>query len=170
MDQPRPGKARQPHQVDVAFVETVMPGDIAGQHSRIGRFDIAGDEGDAHPGHRPHAEALQHMDMGMPAADQNEILSNRDTLLHRRHYAQVPSATPVVREEEMQIGFNLPISGPLSSPESVTRIARQGEALGYDLFDVERPRRAAERCGCRATLTPRAANSSGRARNAGSSS
>jgi len=32
----------------------------------------------------------------------------------------------------MQIGFNLPISGPLSSPEILTRIAQEGEALGYD--------------------------------------
>jgi len=32
----------------------------------------------------------------------------------------------------MQIGFNLPISGPLSSPETMVRIAQQGEALGYD--------------------------------------
>ena len=31
----------------------------------------------------------------------------------------------------MQIGFNLPISGPLSSPEILTRIAQHGEALGY---------------------------------------
>jgi probable F420-dependent oxidoreductase len=32
----------------------------------------------------------------------------------------------------MQIGFNLPISGPLSSPEILTRIVQEGEALGYD--------------------------------------
>src|SRR5260221_11718265 len=32
----------------------------------------------------------------------------------------------------MQIGFNLPISGPLSSPEIATLIAQHGEALGYD--------------------------------------
>jgi len=32
----------------------------------------------------------------------------------------------------MQIGFNLPISGPLCEPGIVTRIAREGEALGYD--------------------------------------
>jgi probable F420-dependent oxidoreductase len=36
----------------------------------------------------------------------------------------------------MQIGFNLPISGPLSSPEIVTRIAQQGEALGYDYLTL----------------------------------
>jgi alkanesulfonate monooxygenase SsuD/methylene tetrahydromethanopterin reductase-like flavin-dependent oxidoreductase (luciferase family) len=36
----------------------------------------------------------------------------------------------------MQIGFNLPTSGPLSSPESMTRIAQQGEALGYDYLTL----------------------------------
>jgi probable F420-dependent oxidoreductase len=36
----------------------------------------------------------------------------------------------------MQIGFNLPISGPLSPPEIVTRIAQEGEALGYDYLTL----------------------------------
>src|ERR1700758_1569810 len=36
----------------------------------------------------------------------------------------------------MQIGFNLPISGPMSSPESMTRIAQQAEALGYDYLTL----------------------------------
>ncbi len=36
----------------------------------------------------------------------------------------------------MQIGFNLPISGPLSSPDSVVQIAQQGEALGYDYLTL----------------------------------
>jgi probable F420-dependent oxidoreductase len=36
----------------------------------------------------------------------------------------------------MQIGFNLPISGPLSSLDSLIRIARQGEALGYDYLTL----------------------------------
>ena len=36
----------------------------------------------------------------------------------------------------MQIGFNLPISGPMSEPAIVTRIAQQGEALGYDYLTL----------------------------------
>ena len=36
----------------------------------------------------------------------------------------------------MQIGFNLPISGPMSDPEIVTRIAQEGEALGYDYLTL----------------------------------
>ena len=36
----------------------------------------------------------------------------------------------------MQIGFNLPISGPLSDPATVARIAQEGEAMGYDYLTL----------------------------------
>src|SRR5260370_7276379 len=36
----------------------------------------------------------------------------------------------------MRFGFNLPISGALAAPEIVARIAREGEALGYDYLTV----------------------------------
>jgi probable F420-dependent oxidoreductase len=36
----------------------------------------------------------------------------------------------------MQFGFNLPISGPLSDPDTVVQIAREGEALGYDYLTL----------------------------------
>lgn len=36
----------------------------------------------------------------------------------------------------MQIGFNLPLSGPLASPEAMARIAREGEAMGYDYLTL----------------------------------
>ena len=36
----------------------------------------------------------------------------------------------------MQIGFNLPISGPLSDAATVTRLAQHGEALGYDYLTL----------------------------------
>jgi len=36
----------------------------------------------------------------------------------------------------MQFGFNLPNSGALAAPEIMTRIAREGEALGYDYLTV----------------------------------
>jgi probable F420-dependent oxidoreductase len=36
----------------------------------------------------------------------------------------------------MQFGFNLPISGPMSDPDTMTRIAREGEALGYDYLTL----------------------------------
>ena len=36
----------------------------------------------------------------------------------------------------MQIGFNLPNSGPLSAVASMTEIARQGEAMGFDYLTM----------------------------------
>jgi probable F420-dependent oxidoreductase len=36
----------------------------------------------------------------------------------------------------MQIGFNLPISGPMASPEAMARIAREGEAIGFDYLTL----------------------------------
>src|SRR6266478_2482540 len=39
-------------------------------------------------------------------------------------------------EGQMQFGFNLPISGLLAAPEIVARMAREGEALGFDYLTV----------------------------------
>jgi probable F420-dependent oxidoreductase len=39
-------------------------------------------------------------------------------------------------EYDMQIGFNLPISGPMASPETVARVAGEGEAIGYDYLTL----------------------------------
>lgn len=36
----------------------------------------------------------------------------------------------------MLIGFNLPVSGPLASPDTVARLAVEGEAIGYDYAAV----------------------------------
>ena len=36
----------------------------------------------------------------------------------------------------MQIGFNLPISGPMASPEAMVRVAGEGEALGFDYLTL----------------------------------
>ena len=36
----------------------------------------------------------------------------------------------------MQFGFNLPISGPVLSPEHITRLAQAGEAIGYDYLTL----------------------------------
>ncbi|MGH7036645.1 MAG: TIGR03619 family F420-dependent LLM class oxidoreductase [Stellaceae bacterium] len=36
----------------------------------------------------------------------------------------------------MQIGFNLPVSGPMAAPETLLRIAREGEAIGYDYLTL----------------------------------
>src|SRR5262249_2644888 len=60
----------------------IMPRNVAWQHPGIGCLDLTRDEADAHPRHRPHAKALQHMDMGVPAADQDQILGDHLTPLH----------------------------------------------------------------------------------------
>jgi len=36
----------------------------------------------------------------------------------------------------MQIGFNIPTSGPLIEPDSLTRIVTEGEALGFDYVTI----------------------------------
>jgi probable F420-dependent oxidoreductase len=36
----------------------------------------------------------------------------------------------------MQLGFNLPISGPTSGPRSLARMAEEGEAMGYDYLTL----------------------------------
>jgi probable F420-dependent oxidoreductase len=41
---------------------------------------------------------------------------------------------PVI--DGMQIGFNLPISGPMASPAAMARVAREGEALGFDYLTL----------------------------------
>src|SRR5579864_1217995 len=43
---------------------------------------------------------------------------------------------PAKRRSSMQFGFNLPNSGALADPEIMTRIALEGEALGYDYLTV----------------------------------
>src|SRR5262249_34205628 len=83
MDQPRPGETRQPPQIDMAFLEAVVSGDIPRQHAGIGGLDIARDQCDAHARFRPHAEALQHMHMRMPAADEHQIPVYGGRGLHR---------------------------------------------------------------------------------------
>jgi probable F420-dependent oxidoreductase len=36
----------------------------------------------------------------------------------------------------MQLGFNLPISGPTSTPRDMSRVALEGEAMGYDYLTL----------------------------------
>jgi probable F420-dependent oxidoreductase len=38
--------------------------------------------------------------------------------------------------ESMQIGFNLPVSGPMASPEVIANIAQLGESLGFDYLTL----------------------------------
>ncbi len=87
-DQPCAGKTRQPAEIDVAFLKPVMPGHITGQHARIRGFYVSRDQGHAHPRHRAHAKAFQHMDMRVAATHENEIPVDCDSRLHPRNYAR----------------------------------------------------------------------------------
>src|ERR1700694_1647811 len=42
-------------------------------------------------------------------------------------------------EERMQIGFNLPLSGALASTPVLTRLAVEGEAIGFDSIELGDP-------------------------------
>ena len=74
MDQSRAGAGREGGEIDVAVVEAVAAGDEARKHAGIGGADIARDQRHLHTGHGPLAEACQHMDMGMAAAHQHQML------------------------------------------------------------------------------------------------
>ena len=76
MDQAGTGARGEGGEIDVAFVEAVAAGDEAREHAGIGCAHVARDQGDLHAGHGPLAEARQHMDVGMAAAHQHEILAS----------------------------------------------------------------------------------------------
>ena len=44
----------------------------------------------------------------------------------------------------MQFGFSPPVSGPLSSPDNLARIAVEGEAIGYDYATMKMPESVGE--------------------------
>ena len=72
-DQPRPGKAGQPDQIDFQRGARIVAGDMARQHAGIGCGRLGIDQGQPHTGQRRHAPAAQHQRMGMTAADQHEV-------------------------------------------------------------------------------------------------
>ena len=63
-------------EIDVDVVVGVVSCNVAREHARVGRLDVAADEGDPDPGHRLHPESLEHDDVAVPAADQHEILDD----------------------------------------------------------------------------------------------
>src|SRR5487761_745072 len=62
----------------------------------------------------------------------NVLLADGPHRASRLLCAREPTRSQPIRRKSMQIGFNLPISGPLAEPATVTRMAQEGEALGYD--------------------------------------
>ena len=74
VNEARAGAGRERGEIDVTLVEAVAAGDEAGKHAGIGGADIARDQRHLHTGHGSLAEACQHMDMGMAAAHQHQML------------------------------------------------------------------------------------------------
>ena len=62
----------------MGVVEGVVAGDQPGQHARIGRVQVAGDDGDAHAGNRTHAEPAEHDDVAVATPDEDEVLEDGD--------------------------------------------------------------------------------------------
>ena len=54
----------------------------------------------------------------------------------------------------MQFGFGAPVSGPLSGPRDLARIASEGEAIGYDYCTITRPCRDPARHGGEVSRIP----------------
>ncbi len=81
MDEAGAGPRRQRRQVDVALLGRVMPGDEARQHAGIGRQHVARDERHRDAGNGPLGEAVEHIDLGVAAADEDEVLSGRQTAI-----------------------------------------------------------------------------------------
>ena len=86
-----PGEASQYLQVDVGIVVGVVARDDAGQHARIGCLDVAGDQRDADPGNRRHAESPQHGHVAVTAAEQHQVFHDRDA---RKHGLSLPRSWP----------------------------------------------------------------------------
>ncbi len=64
---------RQPPQIDMHVVITVMPGDIARQHAGVGGVGIPADHRQPHPGLGLHGKPFKHTHMAVASADQNNI-------------------------------------------------------------------------------------------------
>ena len=73
----RTGEFGQAAQVDVHVVEAVVSGDVAGQHARVRRVGIGADHRQAHAGQRLHGEHVQHADVAVAAADQDDVSEHR---------------------------------------------------------------------------------------------
>ena len=71
--QPRPGKSRELHQVDVEIVSGVMTCHVTGQHAGIGGRGPGIDQRQPNARERVHPPFSQHQRMGMAATNENEV-------------------------------------------------------------------------------------------------
>ena len=77
VEKPRACEPAQRHEVDMRVVEAVVARDVAGQHPRVGRMRVAGNQRQTYARHRAHAELLQHRDVAVSSAYQDEVFDDR---------------------------------------------------------------------------------------------
>ena len=82
MVEPGAGEPAQRREIDVDVVKVVVTRHQSGQHAGVGRMDIACDQRQPHAGDRVHPEPLEHRNVGVPAAYQDEVLDDGDAALH----------------------------------------------------------------------------------------
>ncbi len=93
-DHPRPGAPGQRQDVDLQLVGAVLAGDEARHHARV--------DGDRRVHHqrqpaarrRLHGEAAQHLDVGVAAADEDEVAESRRGSGHRGRSAGAGKVEP----------------------------------------------------------------------------
>ena len=91
-DEPGIGEPGELRQIDVDFVPTVGSGHVAGEHPRIRRVRFPGHDREPHTGFETHAEAFQHLDVGVSAAEQHDVAKRRCVIgLHRPLKRQPPA-------------------------------------------------------------------------------
>eukprot|EP00964_Phaeocystis_antarctica_P103740 scaffold68995_cov60-Phaeocystis_antarctica.AAC.2 len=76
VDQPRIREGREPRQVNVALLARVHARDVARQHARVGRLDVARDEREPHARLGAHAEHLEHVHVRVATAHEHEVLDD----------------------------------------------------------------------------------------------
>ena len=114
----RAGELGQATQIDMHLVVSVMAGDVAGQHARIRRVRVAADQRQAHARNRLHAEALEHADVTVATADQNDIPQDRLIRLLHRSLSRFAGSS-IVPDSRRQHGV-------LGSYDRVHAMAREG--------------------------------------------
>ena len=82
VQQPRVRLACERREIDMAFVERVVTGEIAGQHAGVGRQHVARDQRHACARRALQGEAPQHLDVRVTAADQHQFALEHLRLQH----------------------------------------------------------------------------------------
>ena len=64
-------------QINMNIVVFIMPGNIAGQHTGVGRMGIAADQGQTNPRYRLHRKTLEYTYVAVATPNQNDIAQYR---------------------------------------------------------------------------------------------